>query len=614
MENIKKIERCIVNDLRAQLIGGMNGDQIASFIYQICYLKYLSNNTFNEMKNQKINNLEEFVDLYKLKLEKDIKVEILCKILQGGKDDFTNCSDFIDCAFMVLNNIIAYKTCIRDMYKIIVILSDCEDIIIKNIMYLDLFEKSRNKFQTPIQICNLVNLVLNINIKDNVLDIGSSYGNFLVNVSKCCEFNGLTGVDNNLESSLICKLRLLVLNNKVDIQINDVFVNGIRNKYDKILCHFPWGARLEEKQVNFIVDNKKNLRFDWSKMRLFSSHWAFINLMLSAMKKEGKSVTIVPSGILSRKPDEMFRKDLIDAGLIEAVIKIPVLTNYTFIEQSLIVFSNGNTNVKFIDLSKQVIPKLGENSLDMGKVFEILSMFDNKSAPNNEFVNIIDNQKIKENEYSLKVENYVGRKEIKYFNPHVLSEYIKDIFRGYQMPLREQNELEAIDGNHEILMISDIENGMISKHLKRIQVDDNKYDRYLLKENDIVITSKGTRIKIAVVENIENRKIIANGNLIVIRLLQDKLNPYYLEAYLNSSDGQEILNQIQTGSIIISINPSKLMDIKISMLPIEIQEELSNKYRAQKAQIELTKNRLLELEKEQESFFENIVKSDYMRG
>ena len=163
-------------------------------------------------------------------------------------------------------------------------------------------------------------------------------------------------------------------------------------------------------------------------------------------------------------------------------------------------------------------------------------------------------------------------------------------------------------------MISDIEDGIISSDLKKIDGKENKYDRYLVQDKDLIISSKGTRIKIAVADNIGDRKIIANGNLIVLRVNQKELNPYYLEAYLNSSDGQTILNQIQTGSVIISINPSNLLNIKISMLPLEQQEKIGNKYLSQKKMIEMTKERLKELEKSQETFFDDVVWDNMMKG
>lgn len=174
------------------------------------------------------------------------------------------------------------------------------------------------------------------------------------------------------------------------------------------------------------------------------------------------------------------------------------------------------------------------------------------------------------------------------------------------MTSSQQKELEDPNGEYEVLTISDIDNGNIIDNLTKININDNKFDRYLIENGDIIISSKGTRIKIAVAE-IGNRKIIANGNLIVLRIDQTKLNPYYLEMFLNSSDGQTILKQIQTGTVIISINPSRLASITISTLPFEEQNMIANKYKAKQKQITLAQEHIKKLENELDNFFEDEV-------
>ena len=115
--------------------------------------------------------------------------------------------------------------------------------------------------------------------------------------------------------------------------------------------------------------------------------------------------------------------------------------------------------------------------------------------------------------------------------------------------------------------------------------------RYLINNNDVIITSKGTRIKIAVA-NIGDRKIIANGNLIVLRVDSSKLNPYYLAMYLSSKEGNTILNRIQTGRMILSINPRKLADITISTIDLEKQNEVAKKYQCLQEQLIFAKKHI----------------------
>lgn len=606
MENIEKYEYKLVYELRNQLLGKLDGDKIGAFIYEICYLRYLSLRTFKQIAQIKDISLEEFIIEYNKCLDNIVHEDVLILSDESNISDF----DYIQmmaCAREVLNDIESFKYSLKDITKIIHILCSYNNIVIKNVMLLDLFDRSRFIFQTPDSICKIINSVLDINKNDSVLDICSSYGNYLVSVSSCCEYKLLSGIEINNILSLISRLRLLILTGTCDILTDDLFNKRITKKYDKVLCNFPWGYRIEKHQLDYLNENTKDLKFNWDKITSSSVDWLFINILLSSIKDNGKGATIIPSGILFKKPDEIYRKDLIDNGCIEAIIKIPVLTGFTSIDQYLVVFSNNNTKVKFVDISSQINKRNNNLMPNMSSIFEILDSDDS------DFVTYVDNNKLAENNYLLKVENYVGKKEVKYYNPHVLSEYVEDVFRGYQMTSKEQSELESENGEYEILTISDIENGIISDNLKRIEASENKYDRYLLKENDLIISSKGTRIKIAVAENIQDRKIIANGNLIVLRIRVDELNPHYLEAYLNSADGQIILNQIQTGSVIISINPSNLVDIKISMLSMKDQEEIGNKYKAQKKLIELTKDRLLELEKQKENFFENFVKENLIK-
>ena len=94
-----------------------------------------------------------------------------------------------------------------------------------------------------------------------------------------------------------------------------------------------------------------------------------------------------------------------------------------------------------------------------------------------------------------------------------------------------------------------------------------------------------------------------------MRINQDKLNPYFLAMYLNSSDGQEILKQIQTGSVIISINPSKLSAITISTIPFEEQVKLAKRYKLKQEQMVLAKENIKKLEDEYDNFYDNEVKA-----
>ena len=517
---------------------------------------------------------------------------------------FKNNEEAIKLAYKVLEDIEKYKYSLKDIGRLMSILCSYNGKEIKNVMFIDFYNGSRRVYNTPDQICKLSNYILDISKDDDVLDICSGYGNYLINVVNCNEYKSLKGVEINRDLSLISEIRLMFLTSNYSIDTDDAFNMNLEKKYDKVFCNYPWGIKYEKHQLDFIQGRSNEMKFKWEKLSGSSTDWQFINLATSVLKEDGKAVIMLPAGPLFKNADKQYRADLIENGYIEDVIKIPVLTRYTAIPQYLLVLGKNKKNtIRFIDLSNEV-EKLSpvKVKMNMSKVFEILN------DENNPLVKDIKKEELKNNDYILTVSNYIGKKEVKYYNPQKLSSYVLDVFRGYQISSKEQKELESENGEYEVLLISDINDGVISNELTRIDSETGKYDRYLIKENDLIISSKGTRIKIAVVEDIKDRKIIASGNLIVLRLDNTKINPQYLEMYLNSPDGQTILNHIQTGTVIISINPSKLVEITISTLPLEKQNEIAEKYKSKKEEIQIAREHVFKLEQEKEKFFENNVK------
>ena len=588
MENKTNIEWRLLD----KLTGALHLDNRGEFIYELCFLRYASIKAFKELANQESVNIDDIIRKYNNLLNSTDKYSY-----------FENCIENIDLITDTVKEIEKFVYSINDVKEIVSVLTSYSDVIIKNIMNYDLLcnEGIRGGYDgTPEQICRIVNLFLDINKNDDVLDICSSYGNFLVNVGNCCSYKSLTGIEINTKASLISKIRLTTLGFKSNIINMDLFSLEYNKKYDKILCDYPWGMKFDRMTQDYLSYSKDRMEFDW-KIASGSGDWYFINVLLTMLKENGKGVVLLPAGPLFKTIDENFRKELVNNGLIEAVVKIPSIRKYTSIEQYALVISNNNETIKVIDISKEISGNKFKPIILMNKVFEIINNDKNKN------ISIKTKEELANNGYILKVDNYVGVKEIKYHNPKKLSNYIIDKYRGYQMTSKEVDELSDENGEYEILTISDIDNGIISTNLKKVSVDDNRFERYLVKENDIIITSKGTRIKIAVVSNIGDRKIVANGNLIVLRIDTKKLNPYYLASYLNSSNGQATLNQIQTGSVIISINPSSLVEINISTFDIETQNEIAKKYLAKQQQYLIAKEHLKKIEEEYENYFDDKI-------
>ena len=122
--------------------------------------------------------------------------------------------------------------------------------------------------------------------------------------------------------------------------------------------------------------------------------------------------------------------------------------------------------------------------------------------------------------------------------------------------------------------------------------NDKDLDKYLLKENDILISTKGTRIKICMIDKLKNSNTIYHGNLSLIRVKDNRLNPAYLKLFLESERGQIELKSIQTGMSIISINSTQLSKINVPLLSREEQDQIVEKYSSIKREINYLTNRL----------------------
>jgi len=153
-------------------------------------------------------------------------------------------------------------------------------------------------------------------------------------------------------------------------------------------------------------------------------------------------------------------------------------------------------------------------------------------------------------------------------------------------------------GAYKILNLSNINNNIIDYDLVAIKPNSDKMDKYLLQDGDVIVSAKSSKIKTAVVEITNDDKILASGNLLVLRPDKSKINPVYLKMFFESETGNKILSSIQTGTVILSINPSQLKKIDISLLDMKRQEELARKYMAKLDSIQVTKLKLQQLEQE----------------
>ena len=106
------------------------------------------------------------------------------------------------------------------------------------------------------------------------------------------------------------------------------------------------------------------------------------------------------------------------------------------------------------------------------------------------------------------------------------------------------------------------------------------------------MSKNGAPFKIVVAEIAENDIVLANGNLYIIRLNTDIVDPYFAAAFLSSDDGKEALERYVVGTAIPNLPLKNLKELLIPVPPMKKQQEIASAYRASLDEIEILKIKL----------------------
>ena len=164
------------------------------------------------------------------------------------------------------------------------------------------------------------------------------------------------------------------------------------------------------------------------------------------------------------------------------------------------------------------------------------------------------------------------------------------------------NVTESNDASYYLLTSSDIDNGVIDYGKLTKLIDGSKYEKYFLNEGDLVFTTKSTKVKIAVANNINNKNIIVSGSMMIVRPNTKIINPIYLKMFFESNQGRKILDKIQKGSVTTTITLDDFKSLMIPCPPMEVQrkyvfsyKELQEEYEIKKKELEIIQSKINDL-------------------
>ncbi|MCC8049310.1 MAG: restriction endonuclease subunit S [Clostridiales bacterium] len=145
------------------------------------------------------------------------------------------------------------------------------------------------------------------------------------------------------------------------------------------------------------------------------------------------------------------------------------------------------------------------------------------------------------------------------------------VFRGKAVNTKSES------GNIAVINISNItDTGIDYEALDFIEEEPRKVSRYVLEDGDVLVTARGTTVKVAVFEK-QPTICIPSANINVIRP-KEMLRGGYLKLFLESPVGIKMLQSLQRGTVVVNINYRDIIELEVPVLPLEAQDALIQEY------------------------------------
>lgn len=454
---------------------------------------------------------------------------------------------------------------------------------------------------TPPAICRLSLRILGINHGESVADLCCGRGNFLVDAMEDTDAESLYGVELNPRVAALATIRTSLVGENCTIELGDAFAQFQAQRFDKAFSDYPLGMRAAQlKGSGEYAERVRKGIFEYG--RPSSADWAFNRLLVDSIRQDGKAVGIMTNGSAFNGMDAKVRKYFVDNGMVEAVIALPagLYAPCTSIAVSLIVLSHGNKTVKLVDAMDLCIKGRRQNVMSDDQIETVID----RLGTEGEHSTTVRADELADRDFDLFPARYLAR-EIVIENPIPFGSVIAEVTRGASLRAAELDDLVTKEETGiKYLMLSDIEDGRIGKELRNLKNLDPKLEKYCLHNGDLLLSKNGKPFKVAVVEITEDVKLLANGNLYIVRVDDSKVDPHYLAAYLRSNTGCEYMARASVGATIPNIPLRNLKEIPIPLIGMDRQRDVAAKFQAKLDEIELLKMHIEEAREEAASLFD----------
>lgn len=520
-------------------------------------------------------------------LNKENLIEALRKIeSETNLACFNNIDDIIDALRTMKDS---------DFDKLINIINvtvDSKDIIgyCKELRVTANVEGKMYNFTTPEKVLDIPIGILDPQINDTIIDSFNGESGVEIAIKEYLNLSDDEGYKLKYFGQEIIKesyeigqlINFLITGDKEKIVLGDSMTNpafvegGKLVKYDISISAPPFRINLE----NETILNDPYNRFKYGVSRV--SDWIGASHILKTTKYSGKAAILLTYGALFRGgAEERIRKSIINEDLIEAVIKLPSgIFPYSLVSTCWVIFNKDKEEkrkgkIQFFDLTDYVenIDRRNKTISQEG-IDRVVKAY--RDMEQNDISIFLDREQIEERNYRLNAIDYINNEKYMKSVRHIdMTELYKvaQIRRGVQVNKGKLDALNTgVERTHYLISIGNIVNGkIVLEESDKIQIDRKWEGVYEVKKGDLLVTSKGTLFKVALVDN--DFKGIVSSNLFIIRAYEDKYIPEVLKYYLESELGQNLVKTIMNGIAIKSISHKDIEKLSVPIISMDIQKE-----------------------------------------
>jgi type I restriction-modification system DNA methylase subunit len=425
--------------------------------------------------------------------------------------------------------------------------------------------KRYGQYFTKRQIIDLIINELNIQETDKCYDPACGTGGFVMGFSKKTSLDNIYGQEILQDVYKTLCFNLLghgqdgcLKNIKLGDSMEHEYHEMIKNKFDIVGANPPFGLSITS-----------TLHSDY-KIKVKNSVACFIQHIIHSLKEGGRAGVIIDRGILNngcdkgKRWEKELRKYILENVNLYKIINLPTgIFKHTNFATSIIFFVKGPNNRPFGKgyETKEIQYIEGYfNKMDKGKGDKLMHLGETK---------ILDIERIKDKNYSLKYEDYFSEQE----KENDGCEYIRlgEIVNFNIGGTPSRRESKYYNGINLWVSISDMNNKIINETKEKItELGIKNSNVKLIEKGSILMSFKLSIGKMG----IAGTEMYCNEAIMYFKHENDFTNKYlYYWLLLNN---KQIIKFASGGIGKGSLNKTSLANIKIPNIPLNHQTEIVN--------------------------------------